>query len=320
MLKLFFSLYVIFVITEILYSQTGYEESRFYNQVKQNKVHSIPYSQRTRENSDSIYSIESEYNNFYGTNDSLIFNSKQIKVSATLFELDIEKMKERGINWQAIISKPGLELNSAYKSLPKNTTNTFDYSLNLRLEGDIGRFSGFNDALFKFLEDENLGKLESKLSVLVRNGKPARMQVGSDFSIKQKDFAGNVMDAFYPTGTIIEVVPKILNFDTIKCALLNVNIERSYAVPGLISTEVKKTNASSEVILRDGEEITVGGLLYNQYEIKRNGIPFFKDLPWWVLGLRYLTGYERLASTQKDIVVLIKIEIIPSLAEKFPSH
>lgn len=302
----------------VIFSQQFSDEMNFYNQLSQNKIYSISANQ-TKSKHDSTYTIASNYGKFIQTDDSLVLYSKQIKVSATLFELNTEKLKERGINWQAILSKPGLELNSNYKSLPKNN-DVFDYSLNLRLEGDVGRFSGYTDALFKFLEDENLGKLESKLSVIVRNERPARMQVGADFSIKQKDFAGNVLDAFFPTGTIIEVVPKIINFDTLKFALLKVNIERSFAVPGTISTEVKKTNASSEIILRNGEEITVGGLLYNQYEVKRNGIPFLKDLPWWVLGLRYLTGYESLSSAQKEIVVLIKIEIIPSLADKFISH
>ncbi len=40
-----------------------------------------------------------------------------------------------------------------------------------------------------------------------------RIQIGSDISIKQRDFAGNIIDVFYSTGTIIEVSPFIYNED-----------------------------------------------------------------------------------------------------------
>ena len=140
-------------------------------------------------------------------------------------------------------------------------------------------------------------------------------KVGSDISIKQKDFAGNVLDAFYPTGTIIEVTPSIFSEDTLNYALLDLNVERSFAIPGEISTEIKKTKTQSEIVLKDGEEVIIAGLLYNQFVKVRSGIPILKDLPWWVLGLRYLTGNDRYENLQKEVVLIIKTEILPSIKE-----
>jgi type IV pilus assembly protein PilQ len=276
MRKIILLIFFICLWKTVSYSQTGSEELKFIKQINQNKTSLPKNNQIILKGSDSTDFRMPVNDKSVQIEDSAIIYSKQIKVQATLFELNTDKLKERGVNWQGIISKPGLELNSNYKSLPKSTTNNFDYSLSFRLEGDVGRFAGFSDALFKFLEDENLGKLESKLSVIVRNNRSARMQVGSDFSIKQKDFAGNVMDAFYPTGTIIEVNPRILNFDTVKCALLKVNIERSYPVPGEISTEVKKTNASSEVILRDEKKLLLADCYIPSMKLNVMGSPFLR--------------------------------------------
>ena len=58
-----------------------------------------------------------------------------------------------------------------------------------------------------------------------------RIQVGSDISIKQRDFAGNVIENFFSTGTIIEVTPYIYNEDDVNYILLDVSVERSSYVP-----------------------------------------------------------------------------------------
>ncbi len=98
--------------------------------------------------------------------------------------------------------------------------------------------------------------------------------------------------------------------------MVKVNVERSFAVPNELSTVVKKTNAKSEIIMKDGDEAIIAGLLYNQFIKIRSGIPILKDLPWWVLGIRYLTGNDRYESLQKEVILLIKTEVIPSLSEQ----
>jgi len=41
-----------------------------------------------------------------------------------------------------------------------------------------------------------------------------------------------------------------------------------------------------------------------------------KDLPWWIFGLRYLFGYDSKQVIKRELVVLIKAEILPSLEER----
>lgn len=43
--------------------------------------------------------------------------------------------------------------------------------------------------------------------------------------------------------------------------LLDLDVERSTALSGQISTEVKKTKANTNVLLLNGEETVIGGLL-----------------------------------------------------------
>jgi general secretion pathway protein D len=71
-------------------------------------------------------------------------------------------------------------------------------------------WSGTVEGVFKFFESENLGEVIARPKVSVRDKMKGRIQIGSDISIKQRDFAGNVIDVFYSTGTIIEVTPFII--------------------------------------------------------------------------------------------------------------
>jgi type IV pilus assembly protein PilQ len=66
----------------------------------------------------------------------------------------------------------------------------------------------------------------------------------------------------------------------------------------------------------DGEETILGGLYDNERTTDRVGIPFLKDLPWWVFGIRYLTGSDKEVVTKKELVILIKAELVPTLKER----
>lgn len=244
---------------------------------------------------------------------------KQINISAILFEANIADLKERGINWQAILSKHGLRIGSDFKSFePAEDNSGFlpDFNFSVAAEGDIGPFSGYVNAVLKFLENERLGEIVSRLSVTVRDGQTGRMQVGNDISIKQLDFAGNVTDKFIPTGTIIEVSPKLGSHDSIDYALLDVHVEKSIPYPGEITTSINKTSSDTEIIMRDGEESIISGLLVTEEQNIREGVPLLKDLPWWFFGLRYLFGQDKQVSLKKEVVILIKIEIVPPLVER----
>ena len=50
--------------------------------------------------------------------------------------------------------------------------------------------------------------------------------------------------------------------------LLKLDVERSAFFPSELTTEVKKTSASSDVLLLDGEETVIGGLYINEETIR----------------------------------------------------
>ena len=66
----------------------------------------------------------------------------------------------------------------------------------------------------------------------------------------------------------------------------------------------------------DGEETVIGGLYDVEYTQQRGGIPFLKDLPWWVFGIKYLTGYNIYEQHNREMIVIIKAELYESIEQR----
>jgi len=253
-------------------------------------------------------------------------NTREVNISCVFFDADLGKMRQLGINWKFLLSGKdksfGAEVHTFtdQSEIQTQSSSTTIVENKLNLSGNssfnAGDYVGDVSALFRAFETENLGEIIASPNITVRNNTKGRIQIGSDFSIKTRDFSGNIIDKFFSTGSIIEVTPHIYNQDGIDYILLDLLVDRSSAVPSEISTEIKRTNATTQILMLNNEETIIGGLYINDEQTERTGIPFLKDLPWWVLGIRYLTGSDQVTVTKKEVVILIKVELLPTLKER----
>ena len=250
---------------------------------------------------------------------------KEVRISAIFFEADIENSKEAGMDWKWLIGKDGISIGSELRSQSQIDETSVgsqqqllppEFNIASDIAFTMGEFKGNALAMFKFFETKNLGEIIASPSIAVRNKQQGRIQVGQDFSIKQRDFSGNIIDRFYSAGSIIDVTPYVYTKNDIEYILLKLEVEKSSFFPTDLTTVIKKTTAKSDVLLLSGQETVIGGLYENEETIVRNGIPFLKDLPWWVFGIRYLTGYEEIIVRKKENIILIKAEILPTIEER----
>ncbi len=222
------------------------------------------------------------------------------------------------------MSKSGVTIGAELSTQTTRAENSALYSRvfhrmqtsSTNLDYTVGDFHGNTTAMFRFFETQNLGEIITSPNITVRDKQKGRIQVGSDFSIKQRDFSGNIIDRFYSAGSIVEVTPYVYTKNNINYILLKVNVEKSSFLPSELTTEVKKTQATSDVLLLNGEQTVIGGLFINEQDVVRTGIPFLKDLPWWVLGIRYLTGSDQTINRKKEVIIVIKAELLPTLEER----
>ena len=207
---------------------------------------------------------------------------------------------------------PFVQVNS--RGAQSVSQNVFNALVNV---GELGNTGIEVQALFSAFEADNLGEILASPSVKVIDGQAGRIQVGQDFSIKQRDFAGNVTDEFFSVGTILEVTPTVIEQRDTTFIHLDINSERSSAQPDPVSTIINKQQASTQSILLDGEATVIAGLYRTDQTEVRRGIPILKDLPAWFFGLRYLFGYNSEDYQMRELVVLIEASIEPGIPERF---
>lgn len=252
---------------------------------------------------------------------------REVKISAVFFEMDVQNARKVGFDWEFLLSgdktnlsgllRTETELDQSQSGQGQQQGLQPEFNLGVSSDFKVGSFFGEATAVFKFFETNGIGEIISNPSIVVRDRNEGKIQIGSDFSVRTRDFAGNTTEKFFPTGTIIIVTPYIHKEGGIDYVLLNIGVERSSFLSSETTTEIKKTTASTQVLMLDGEETVIGGLFVNDETVSRNGIPFLKDLPWWVLGIRYLTGYDQTTVVKKELVILLKTELVPTLQERF---
>ena len=252
---------------------------------------------------------------------------REVRISAVFCEIDVLESRKVGFDWRVLLSGDQTTLAGVLRTETEKSEEEGgqqqqqglqpEFKLGATSNFRIGDFFGQATAVFKFFEANGLGEIISNPSIVVRDRNEGRIQIGSDFSVRTRDFAGNTTEKFFPTGTIIIVTPYIHKEGGLDYILLNVAVERSSFSTSETTTEIKKTTASTQVIMLNGEETAIGGLFLNEEAITRSGIPFLKDLPWWVFGIRYLTGFDQTIVRKKELVILLKTELIPTLQERF---
>jgi type IV pilus assembly protein PilQ len=242
------------------------------------------------------------------------FKDREITISSVFFEVDRTRLAQTGIGFSIFRGK-GLNLSVEFSGADRISTPIMGIAASprdKRLAVDI-------DAALNVFEREQLGEVIARPQITVRNGTSSKLQSGQNFSVQLRDFSGNVVNQFYETGTILTVTPKVWKYEDKEFITLTYKIERSTPLPSTTTILVNKTEASGTLMLLDGEEAYVGGLYSTEETVTREGVPVLKDLPWWVFGLRYLFGFDATDYKKKELVVLMKAQMVPLLEDRLKS-
>lgn len=236
--------------------------------------------------------------------------TREVRISATFFDGSRNAFQELGIDWSTF--KDGVVQIGGTGAT--NMTNDY-FSVQTLKPIEIG--SGISvEGLFKAFESKNLGQILARPTIKVMDGMEGHIQVGQDFSINQRDFAGNVVTKFFSVGTILTVTPHIITEHDTTFIYMKLHVERSTAQPDPVSTIVNKQSADSDIMLLSGESTVIAGLYQTEVNKIRKGVPILKDLPAWFFGLRYLFGYNSKEYKERELVILIKASIDPGLKQR----
>lgn len=237
----------------------------------------------------------------------------EVEIKATFFEGDRSVIRELGVDWSAVSPEGYVDVDHSAAQRVADEIFGITVPPNGFLSVDGWELS----AMFNAFEGADRGQVIASPSIKVREGVEGRIQVGEDFSVRRRDFAGNVVEEFFETGTILTVTPYVVSENDTSFIYMEVEAERSSATPGDVSTTISKSEATTDVLLLSGETTVIGGLYETQEAEVRRGIPLLKDLPGWLFGLRYLFGYNSTDTQMTELVVVLQASVVPNISQRY---
>ena len=243
--------------------------------------------------------------------------SRDIKISTVFFSVDVSKTLNTGINWSYLYfgdttAGKATQFGGQFKSSLEDPTKTAQQpdAFLARIVPNV-RFSNLT-GFISFLQGNGLGDVISSPQIIVSSGKKGNIQIGTDIFVTTRDFAGNTIQQKIATGIIIGVTPILYEDKGVRFINLEIRVENSKQS----GSNVDKSSIDTYLLLYDGEETVIGGLYSTEQSSSRSGIPFLKDLPWYIFGLRYIFGSETKTDIKKELIVLLRAEVVPTIEER----
>ncbi|MBI3195058.1 MAG: hypothetical protein HYZ34_11435 [Ignavibacteriae bacterium] len=239
-------------------------------------------------------------------------DSREVLVTTTFLSIDLSKTTNLGVDWSfTSVNNKDTIGGDVFGSIAKSA---FDISYS---RGDKkGTFS----SILQFYSENGIADVIASPRLSITSGDSGFAQVGQDISVPRRDIGagGNISQSVQAiqTGTIVRVKPEIIQEDTMEFIWLDLFIERSFAITTGELPIIDRNKTQTKLLLIDGEEAFISGLYYNEETVTRTGIPFLKDLPPYVFGLRYVFGSDQTSSKRRELAILIKAEILPSLRDR----
>lgn len=251
--------------------------------------------------------------------------TREIRINAILFNLNLTKVRNRGLRWSEILGSLGEgggggETGGGEGDYAIETDNLFESVDNVLQTPDQISLSQFRSFL-NLIEQDNVGRTIANPQITVQSGEQGNIQIGSDVPIQTTDFSGNTITEFVSTGVIIDVTPTLISqpvADTAGAPVVDfvhmeVQVEDSNSQPSPAGTIINRNQAQTQILLVDGEATVIGGLISTQKTTSRSGVPILKDLPGWVFGLRYIFGTEQKTVNKRELLIVLRAEVVDPL-------
>lgn len=183
------------------------------------------------------------------------------------------------------------------------------FTLDILRTGDVNV-----SATLSALSSSGEVRILSRPLVQAQNNQEARILVGSQrpfiqsaySSVQNPDFTQQIVQ-YRNVGTSLTILPTINDEGYVNLTLTqevsSATAETQFGAP-VISTR----EATTQILAESGQTVVVGGLVDQQTEESRVGIPFLKDIP--ILG--YLFGTTRRATANSELFLFLTPYVIAS--------
>jgi general secretion pathway protein D len=180
------------------------------------------------------------------------------------------------------------------------------------------------DAFLRLLNSRGRARILSSPNVVVAPGEEASIITGEEVPVQSSTISGGsttIATQFKRVGIKLRVSLLQLTNDT---ARVEINPEVSTVTGFTVATQgqaanpiIAIRNVTSTLTLKDGEMLTVGGLLRNEKRRTTRGIPILEDVP--IAGLLFQSRLDSMVRTK--LIFFLRVRIISAgEAESMRAH
>jgi len=215
-----------------------------------------------------------------------------IAVSADIVEISGSLQKTSGFGWNQF-------LDFGEKNIPGIITI-----------GDFERRTQLSTSL-KLLETEGKAQLLSNPKIVVKNGLQANFTVGGEIPIPYSNNQG-VGAEFKKFGVILQVLPTVVpnKKDTVDVQIALEVSNPDYSKPVVVSNTTIPSmitrQLQTEVELKSGETLVIGGLKKSTRNISINRVPLLGSIP--IIGSLFRS--KDVVEDQSSLFLFVTFEII----------
>ena len=257
-------------------------------------------------NSLLIRSTARDYRELLTTISQLDVVPLQVMVNAVIAQITLADDTRFGVDWSRVAGNT---------SNPISSSTVTDFAPNLNgLMFTRGFIDGSArvDATLEAIAQNNEVQLLARPSLTVGNNQEGEIQIGAEVPVEagQSISAGGLSTTniqYRDTGIGLLITPQI-NDDGVVNLIINQTLRSvDNSASGINNNPVfNNQEITTTVVVRNGENVVLGGLIQTDTEALNTGVPFLNRVP----GLGNLFSYQQDNLERRELFIVLRPEII----------
>lgn len=257
-------------------------------------------------------------------NQMAVAGESLVQLNVRVMEAQRSKLRNLGFNFLAVgqqyyaASTPGSLVPIAEVTLPFGGPPTIlteasalaNPTMQFAITGTRDIFQGFIEAA----QRKSLLKILAEPKLVTTSGRPASLLSGGEFPILVPQGLGTATIEWREFGVRMEAVPIVLGNGRLRLDIAPEVSERDFSnsvelsgtvVPGLTTRRV-----NTQVEMRFGDTLMIGGLISSRNNGTRQEIPFLGEMP----GLGMLFSREEYEEGETELLILVTPHLVSPMA------
>ena len=261
-------------------------------------------------NSLLFYGTASEAQKIRVVLDQIDIPYEQVSLEAQVMSINKTDSKNLGIEWEWSKAPQSYEEYTAEKitrasSFNKGTTGGI---ISFGRSPDGLPYEFYYAAKINALINNGKANILSKPKITTINGKEATINIGGEVPIPTLTVSDNTTTTTYEykeTGIILKYTPRV-NDDGYITAKIHTEVSTPTYDADAKAYRFNKRSADTQVRLKDGETMVIGGLIGSDESKVMSKIPFLGDLP--ILG-RFFSNVNN-SKNESEVIIFVTARIV----------